>query len=174
MKKITYTIILLTFFLSSCDKINLKRDNPSDGKNVVNKDSTNTTKKAGIVFSRYVIASDNNSDGIVNKGETIGLIVYLKNTGSSTANKVKASITCTSSFVSSLSPTTAVNYQDDYYSNYISSGSESTYGNYTSGNNTLTFNVSSTIPSGTILTFNISITDESNNTWSDSFTITVQ
>src|ERR1035437_3271816 len=104
MKKITYTIILLTFFLSSCDKINLKRDNPSDGKNVVNKDSTNTTKKAGIVFSRYVIASDNNSDGIVNKGETIGLNVYLKNTGSSTANKVKASITCTSSSVSSLSP----------------------------------------------------------------------
>ncbi len=127
---------------------------------------------ANIEFSRYEITSDNNSDQIINKGEDINLKVYLKNTGASQANKVTATISCSNSYISNLTPTTALNY--DYNStSHLNSGQESTSGGSPNSTKTLSFKVSNSTPNGTILTFNIAIVDESGNTWSDVFTITV-
>jgi hypothetical protein len=127
---------------------------------------------ANIGFSRFEISSDNNSNKIANKGELISLKVYLKNNGTSQANSVTATISCSNSYVSNLSPGIALNY-DEYYVDNLLAGHESTPGGYPNYSNTLSFNVSNSTPTGTILTFSISIVDESNNTWQDSFTITV-
>ena len=170
MKTLKYIFIAIvgSLILSACEDIeflNLKRDNPVDGKN-------STQMKGGVAmkFSRYTVEDDNNSDGIINKGETVKLQVYLKNNGTSTANKVRTTITCSSSYISGLSPTTATGYYKYGLSgyDYIETGQEG----YNS-NTQLGFTVSSTTPAGTVITFNVSITDESNNTWTDSFTITV-
>ena len=157
------TILAFLLLLAGCD---LERDNILDGKN-------STQMKAGMTlkFSRFTVVSDNNSDGIINKGEAIKLQVYLKNNGTITANKVRATITCSSSYISGLSQSTATGYYkygDVYYGDYIESGQEG-YDSETQ----LSFTVSSNTPAGTKITFNVSIKDESNNTWTDSFTITV-
>ncbi|OFY84600.1 MAG: hypothetical protein A3F72_19345 [Bacteroidetes bacterium RIFCSPLOWO2_12_FULL_35_15] len=127
---------------------------------------------ASIGFSKYDVSADNNNDQQINKGESIKLKVYLKNNGSSKANKVRGTISCSSSYISALSPTSAVSYYTYCSSgyDYIDSGQEGCPG---SSGSYLSFNVSSTTPTNTVITFNVAITDESNNTWSDSFTITV-
>ena len=126
---------------------------------------------ATIGFSRFSVKSDNNGDGIVNKGESVQLQLYLKNTGTSTANKVRASVSCTSSYVTGLSPTNNSFYYGgfSYNSDYIGSGKEGY--DY---DNKLSFTVSNSTPVGTVLTFNLNITDDSGNTWTDKFTITTK
>ena len=119
---------------------------------------------ANIQYSRNTIYNDTNGDGIINKGETIDLKVYLKNTGSSDANSVTATMTTTSPYVSSLSPTTSVSFGT------ISAGSES----YTYSSYSWSFNVSGSTPTGTVITFNLSITDAQGNSWTQSFSVTVQ
>ena len=129
-------------------------------------DTTGSQAQSGenIVYSRYTVYSDNNGDGIINKGETIDLKVYLKNTGTSDANSVTATMTTTSSYVSNLSPTTSVSFGT------ISAGSES----YTYSSYSWSFNVSGSTPTGTVITFNLSITDAQGNSWTQSFSVTVQ
>ncbi|MDR2407746.1 MAG: hypothetical protein LBE13_06510, partial [Bacteroidales bacterium] len=69
-------------------------------------------------------------------------------------------------------PTTQISYGD------ISAGStESGSYNYVSGGGgyyTIQFTVSNATPNNTKIPINISMTDESNNTWSDNFEVTVQ
>jgi hypothetical protein len=118
-----------------------------------------------IKYDKYSVYSDNNGDKIISKGETIALSVYLKNTGTSKANGVKATFSTTSPYISGLTPTTAVNYGtmvagSSQYSNYI--------------DNYIRFTVSSSTPDGTQIPINISITDESGNVWTDSFNVTVE
>ncbi len=126
---------------------------------------------AQIAFSSFSIAYDNNNDGIINKGETVYLLIRLSNNGSSTANSVKATFSTTNSFVSVFSPTTQINFGN------ISSGS-STYGDSGNAPNynsyTIKFTVSSSIPTNAQISINMAITDESLNTWSSSFNVTVQ
>ena len=134
-------------------------------------DTTGSQTQSGknIVYSRYTVYSDNNGDGIINKGESIALKVYLKNTGSSDANSVTATMTTTSSYVSSLAPTSAISFGT------ISAGSESNYyGNYYSSEYSWSFAVSSSTPTGTQIPFTLNITDGQGNTWTQSFTVTVQ
>ena len=119
---------------------------------------------ANIQYSRNTIYNDTNGDGIINKGETIDLKVDLKNTGTSDANSVTATMTTTSPYVSSLSPTTSVSFGT------ISAGSESN--NYSSYS--WSFIVSSSTPTGTSITFNLAIGDGQSNTWTSSFAIIVQ
>ena len=120
---------------------------------------TVVSTKAEVHFSRYELNSENNKDGFINKGEEVSLKVYLKNTGTSQANGVIGKISCTDNYISAFSQ------PYNSFSNILS-GSESGY--YT----TISFKVSSLTPPGTVITFNIAITDESNNTWADSFTAT--
>jgi hypothetical protein len=154
-------ICLVILFFDGCKK--LDRDNPLDA----NKGTT----EQGINFSRYDVTEDNNNDQQINKGESIKLKVYLKNNGKSKANKVRGVISCSNSYISALSPTTTVSYYSYGISSYdyIDTGQEG----YAITGSYLSFNVSNTAPNGEVITFNITITDEANNTWSDSFTITV-
>jgi len=134
-----------------------------------NSDSTRTQQGKNITFSRYIIYDDTNGDGIINKGESIQLRVYLKNTGNSNANSVTATMTTTNSYISSLSPTSSISFGT------ISAGYESNYyGNYYSSNYSWSFNVSGSTPAGTVITFNLSITDAQGNSWTQSFSVTVQ
>ncbi len=172
MKEILkFNLLAILILLSSCVKLewDLKRDNPADANQNISGDSPL------IKFSKFEVVADNNGDGVVNKGESIKLKVYLKNTGRQQANQVRASITTTSSYISSLIPTTPVPYNNsDSYYDYIPSGDERFgyyAGNYPSY--TLSFFVSETTPDATNITFNISISDESGNTWSDVFYVAV-
>lgn len=164
-----FALLVLIITVSSCT---LKRDNPLDVHSTVQNNSNNAHKTT-MSFSRFVINSDNNNDGVVNAGETVGLQVFVKNNGSSQLNKVKATITCSSSYVSNIFPTTSQSYKSDYLDDFVSPGDESMYGGYPN-TNTLTFNVSNSAPAGTILTFNITITDQTSATWTDTFNIQVK
>jgi uncharacterized protein (DUF302 family) len=123
---------------------------------------------AQIIYEKHSVYSDNNDDGIVNKGETVELQVWLKNTGTSAAKGVKATFSTTSAYISDFTPTTQINYGD------IAAGNSKMidYLGYNI-NYTIQFTISSSTPPGIQIPINISITDESSNTWTESFTITV-
>jgi len=156
--------------LLSCKK--LPRDNPLDKHN----DGDNV--EAGIVleFSKYQVVYDDNSDGIINPGETIYMQVYIKNSGKTVANGVKASISCDENGITNLYPTTEVDYNSGIGSSRIYPGGED-YGDYgyTPDYHTYTvkFKVSTTIADGEELTFNLHISDEEGNEWDDQFIIEV-
>ena len=158
--------IMAVGVLTACDKyefLNLKRDNPLDGKN-----NENMQGGVAIKFDSYYVYSDNNNDKIVNKGETVKLNIGLKNTGTSNATAVKATFSTTSSYVSGFSPTSAVNYGN------ISAGSTAWKGSSQYYDYAIQFTVSNTTPDNTKIPINISIVDENGNTWTDSFDVTVE
>lgn len=131
---------------------------------------TVSATNAAIGFSKYEIYSDNNENQQINKGESIKLKVFVRNNGNSKANKVRVTISSTSSYVSALNPISAVSFYDQSYNDYLDPGDE---GSPYSVSSYLSFNVANTAPVGTVLTFSMTITDESNNTWTDSFTTTI-
>jgi hypothetical protein len=163
-------ILLLT--ISGCSKYDLDRDNPTDAK----KSSSSAKTEYEVKFSRFKVASDNNNDQVVNKGEAIKLLLYLKNNGSSKVNKVKAIVSTNSPYVMGLSPTSQLSFDNGYTDYGIAPGSEAyaATGYASSSAYSIGFNVSSTTPSGTEITFNITITDELGNSWTDKFAVTVQ
>jgi hypothetical protein len=121
---------------------------------------------AGIRYSKYMVKSDDNDDGIVNRGEVVKVQVYLKNVGTSRANNVTAHLTTTDPYIT-------VSYDDANY--YRLDPGEEAYGeallySYWS----YEFTVSSSCPTPKEITFNLSIQDEDGNSWSDSFTVPVQ
>ena len=181
-KKILYSLIFfifITFTVSSCgdsgDKAELdKYANILFG---IGNTSTTTSPK-GVVFSRYTIYSDDNNDGIVNKGETIQIKVYLKNTGTSQANNVYATLSTSSPYVTL---TTYGGVTEAWYGT-IYSGKESTQGesyNASSGRvqdswYSYEFKVSLDTPASTVINFTLTATDDKGNTWTSNFSITVQ
>ncbi|MDR3367183.1 MAG: hypothetical protein LBO71_09510, partial [Prevotellaceae bacterium] len=54
--------------------------------------------KARIAYNSHSVYSDSNGDKIINKGETVTLEVYLKNTGTSAAKGVKATFSTVSAY----------------------------------------------------------------------------
>jgi uncharacterized repeat protein (TIGR01451 family) len=166
MKK-TFLILISCLCLAACDKyefLNLKRDNPLDGKN-----DAEMKNGVNLKLDTFSVYSDNNGDKIINNGETVRLRVWLKNTGTSTANSVKATFSTTSTYVSDFKPTTQLNY-----GNLATEESVWSYNTSISSNYTIQFTVSLSTPAGTQIPVNISITDESGNVWTDSFTVTVE
>ena len=133
--------------------------------------SPNQIKGKNIIFSKFAITYDNNRDGIIDKGETVYLRVYLKNTGSSQANSVQAKFSTTSSYISGLSPTSNIDYGN------LSAGSEN-YGStdYDPGYSyyTIKFTVSNTTPANSNISFSINIQDAETNTWNQNFNVNVQ
>jgi len=173
MKNYKYIFALLVVYcITSCEKKdlnwNLPRDNPLDTGSTNN----NSTKVPILNYSKYSVYNDDNGDGIINKGETIKLKVYVKNNGTSTANGVKGTITTSNSYISNLLPTTNVDYNSYTSGNDIPAGQER-YGYYAFAY-TVQFTVSNTTPIGSNIIFNMNITDDFGNNWADSFTITVQ
>ena len=122
--------------------------------------------KAVLTYDTYSLNSENNGDKTINKGETIKLNVRLKNTGTSTAKGLKTTFTTTSDYVTGFISTENLNYGD------ISSGNSSWYGNQTY-DNVIQFTVKTTTPDNTIIQINVSMVDESGNTWTSSFNLTV-
>jgi len=168
MKYLYIILFDVILFLSSCEKIipDLPRDNPLDGKN-----DASLVDGVSMAYSNNSVVYDNNSDGIINKGETVYLKVFLINNGTSTANAVKATYTISSSYISQLSPTSQILYGD------LSAGN-SQYGQFSltpdySTYYTIKFTVSNTTPTNTQIPININIADESLNSWSNSFNVTV-
>ena len=127
---------------------------------------------ASLSVQGFIIQSDNNDDSKVNKGESIKLSLKLENTGSSKVNGVMGEISCSSPYVSNIINAGPKSFYNNGWGSsydYINSSSWGT----TSFNNYLEFDVSPTASFGGIA-FNITITDESNNIWYDSFNIIVE
>ncbi|TAF75967.1 MAG: hypothetical protein EAZ53_04575 [Bacteroidetes bacterium] len=163
----------------SCQKFewDLKRNNPNDnmastitGNNTTNPNIAKTPSK--IEFSKFEMTSDD-------KGETKYLKIYLKNTGGKTSTSVKGIISTTSSYVSGLTPSTQISFNNGSFSasdDEIASNSEK-YG-YTSsisfyGHTTVLFKISSNTPSNSIIPFTIKISDKENNNWTENFNVTI-
>ncbi len=114
---------------------------------------------ADMLYSRYEVFYDDNGDGIPSRGETVGINMYLRNQGTSAAYGVEAYLT-----------------ENDPYVNLTDS-----YGSFTGFFNpdeerssVYSFDVSNTCPYGHVVTFNVAIGDDYNNTWQDSFSITIE
>ncbi|MGC3977386.1 MAG: hypothetical protein QM751_03645 [Paludibacteraceae bacterium] len=173
LKNIVY-IMLCSLLFAGCEDVeflNLKRDNPLDGKN-----NANMQGGVALKFESYSVYSDNNDDGIINKGETVQLKVCLANTGSSTAKAVKATFSTTSDYVSGVTPTSQVNYGEitgnstkwaDYQGN---NGSYEGYAYYY----TIKFTVSNSTPANTNIPINIDITDGNGYTFTSNFDVKVE
>jgi len=167
MKYLSTILVAFSIILCGCEKLipDLPRNNPLDGKN-------DTAMVAGVSlkYSSYNVVGDNNNDGVINKGETVYLKVYLANNGSSAANSVKATFSTSNSYVSLFAPTTQVNYSN------IAAGSTQygSTGYATNGYYTIKFTISNSAPNNTQIPININITDEGGNTWTSSFSVTVQ
>ena len=128
---------------------------------------------ASISFQSFTIESDNNNDSRVNRGESIILAVKLQNTGTSKANKVKGEISCSNPYISNMiNKGPKIFYNNGYSSSSYDFINSSSWGK-ASYSNFLEFDVSPSAPFGSV-TFNITITDESNNIWYDSFNIIVE
>jgi len=117
-------------------------------------------KGAKIVYSKYEVHSDDNGDGIVNRGETIGLDLYLKNTGTSTAKRVNATLSENDLYVTISDNIWNILGVD------LTAGGEA-YGYFV-------FTVADNCPYNHVITFSLSITDKDGNAWSDSFSIMVK
>lgn len=136
--------------------------------NIWNDSFTVTTEALGsnITYNKYSVYTDGNSDGLINKGESIRLNLVVKNTGISTAKGVKVSVTSSNSYVSNIS---------NYYS--VGGFTDVSFGDVSANEevskNGLSFNVSSNTPNGTVISFNLSMEDQYGNSWSDSFSVTV-
>jgi len=121
-----------------------------------------TTPKEGtkIVYSKYEVRSDDNGDRIVNRGETIDLDVYLKNTGTSTAKMVNATLSESDAYVTISDSIWNILGVD------LTAGREA-YGCFV-------FTVADNCLYNHVITFSLSIRDKDGNSWSDSFAITVR
>ena len=174
MKKAITILILLagviTTGILSCKK--LPRDNPLD----IHYEGSETAAGILLQFSKSQVVYDNNNDGIINPNETIYLKVYIKNSGTSIASDVKASISTGSSFISSLEPSAPVKYNSGVGSSDIYPGGEE-YGDHgyapDYSDYTVKFKVAQNTPAGTDIAFNMNITDEAGNEWEDTFTMQV-
>ena len=124
--------------------------------------------KAVLTYDAYSINSDNNGDKTINKGETIKLNVRLKNIGTSTVKGLKTTFTTTSEYVTGYTSTANLNYGD------ISQGYTSWFGYGQTYDNVIQFTVKTTTPDNTIIPINVSMVDESGNTWTSSFNLTVE
>ncbi|MFH1755697.1 MAG: hypothetical protein ABIA59_08335, partial [Candidatus Latescibacterota bacterium] len=113
---------------------------------------------ADIVFNRYDINTDNNADGRVNPGESIKMLVYLTNAGSSKALAVAANL-------SENDPYVTLTNSHEYYGDLESGVTQ--VGIYY-------FAVSASCPVPHTINFDLDINDSEDNTWLDSFTVPVE
>ena len=154
----------MALLLGGCGEFHwdLPRDNPLD---LQAEDTGNTEEDApALSFSKFDVYSDDNSDQEINPGESVSLRVYLENTGSRRAVDVHATFTTNSDYITNVANNEAVDYNTIYIG-------DSGYPEFASS--FLSFDVSSSTPAGTEITWNVEITDEQGNVWEDEFTVTV-
>lgn len=139
MKSFLKIVMLFTVigFVVGCTKY--ERDNPNDLKNT-------TQGTANIEFTRYEVKSDDNSDGLIQKNETVVLNLYFKNNGTNLTDAIGS--------VFQMPPNSqVVSNSFNYYNNtrcYV--GKEALLA-------TVTLKLSSSLTPGQILTMPYTITD---------------
>ncbi|MDR2058472.1 MAG: hypothetical protein LBP83_09395 [Dysgonamonadaceae bacterium] len=149
------------FIFTAC----LERDNPLDTNGI--------EALAKIEFDSCEVYDANNNgctgngDGIINKGETVCLTVYLKNTGACDARSVKAFFSTESAFISNFIPNTGCEYGT------IAKNSKM-YGKGVYPYYTIRFTVSTSTPDNTVIPVKIKISDENQLVWEDRFTVKVE
>jgi hypothetical protein len=113
---------------------------------------------ADMHYTRYDVFLDDNGDGIPSRGEAVGITLYLENLGTSAAYGVEAYLTENDPYV---------NLTDSYgaFVGFFNPGEERS--------DIYTFDISNTCPYGHVVTFNVDIVDDYNNSWQDAFTITI-
>ncbi|MBO4508780.1 MAG: hypothetical protein J5747_09105 [Spirochaetaceae bacterium] len=130
----------------------------------------------------------NNGDGIINPGETMKIDVRIKNIGTSLARGITAVLSTTSGYITITEPSKSYGnikaggyfktlYGASYYANNsLYCDGTAAYGNgYTpSASYGWQFTVAENTPVGTIIPFTLLFTDIHSNTWTDSFSVTVQ
>jgi hypothetical protein len=132
---------------------------------------------SNVVYDGTSYSASGNNDGIANRGEAFRLNVELKNSGTSAVNGVTATLSSSDSYVT-VNPASnshtygtidAGDYKDilDYYSSSASSISSA------ADADCFLVSVSSSCPPGHQITFSLSVTDANNNSWSDTFVLTV-
>lgn len=109
--------------------------------------------------TEVVVDATGNNNGVIDYNENAGFNVTLKNLGVAVANSVQAKLTTTSPYVTM-------------------TDSLETYGNMAVDasllkNNAFAFHVSNTVPDGTVVTFNLTITDNASHTWTSTITKTI-
>lgn len=125
-------------------------------------------------FSRFVVISDNNKDGICNPGETVNIVVYVRNLGTSDIGYARARVSSTEPFVTfrsygwaDLGTLPAMGREVPA----VLSSTTSNMGNYlfySTG-----FTISSSTPSGYALKFTLEI-ESSSGSWEDAFVVQAQ
>jgi len=183
---------LLLFFLVAlmfigCEKIipDLPRDNLND---TLNPDyDFYLNKYSQLEYSKFEITDEvvpygETPNNQINKGEYIYLLVYVKNTGNYKAEVVRGTIKTSSSYITYAYGTFGQElifadgiYPNSYY-DFVSPNTDATARKSSYYNDvfySISFQVSNTIPSGTIITFNLEMKDKLNNQWTDSFDVTV-
>jgi hypothetical protein len=135
---------------------------------------------ANIEFYEYEFCDATNKDGEINPGDKVYIRIYLKNTGNR-ANKVSAMVSTESPYIQNLAPLSWINFSDGGSGDYIGYmetryAYNSQYSSVCGGNSyySISFIASASTPHNTDISFNMNISDESLNNWTDSFTITVK
>jgi hypothetical protein len=162
MKKIFYFLICF-LFISSCE---LERDNPLDLKNPNNNSNNNSNGSPSLAYTKFIVSSDDNNNGIIEKGEHIKLKVFIKNRGTGIAKTVNANFSFNSYTFIFFDGGTA--YYGDISPSTESYGVLNTVDDYS-----MSFTVSYDIPSGTTCKVSMLITDTYGANWTDSFTFIV-
>ena len=132
---------------------------------------------SNVIYDGTSYSASGNNDGIANRGEAFRLNVELKNSGTSAVNGVTATLSSSDSYVT-INPasnshaygTINAGYYKDI-TDYSSSSSSSIYS--ASDADCFLVSISSSCPPGRQITFSLSITDANNNSWSDTFVLTV-
>jgi len=164
--KYIFLTIIGSLIMTACDDmdgLNLKRDNPKDGKT-----SGNNNSEGGAVvrFHSYVIFSGgSNGDGSINHGEAVQMKVLLENTGGLEAKNVSATFSTTSSYISNFLPSSPIGYGDIARNRYNYPYQSAPY---------IQFTVSNSTPNGTKIPFRINIVDGSGQTWTAKFDVPVK
>lgn len=132
---------------------------------------------ANIEFSQFVIQADNNEDGYININEQVHLLVYLKNSGTSPGENVKAKISTSSAFITDLYPEFELLYNSvtDRFTHMNPGDERYSQAGVLSGSKryNLIFQVAPETPANSEIPFQMDITDEQGNAWQDEFVVNV-
>lgn len=191
--KILFSLLALVTFLTfnSCKKF--ERDNPLDGKKTTTNGGSNTSGKEELTFISYNVACkydagdvNYNTDQTIRKGDRVFLGIKVKNSGSTTIIGAKATVSSSSNLIT-ITPLTSGYFikltEGSMTSNTINASGIGyaviTDGHYlrTADNYdtyAIEFKVSNSATVGSSIPFDITMTDDAGNSWSDSFTITIQ
>lgn len=109
--------------------------------------------------SEAIVDATGNNNGLIDYSENAGFSITLKNLGVATANTVQAKLTTTSPYI------TMVDSMETYGNIAVDASVLKT--------NAFAFQVSNSVPDGTSVTFNLTITDNASHSWSSTITKTI-